>query len=100
MTMNNLEAEIAKAKKQAADRIKKLKREALLEQKKIDARVIALLREQDPHTYAQLSASAIADLANARGTRAARARRGQPASPSVVGIDDVEASGALTQWGA
>ncbi|BCT74202.1 hypothetical protein SCMU_00440 [Sinomonas cyclohexanicum] len=74
----NLDAEIAKAKKQAAQRIAKLKREAAAEQKKIDAKVIELLREQEPALHEALARQAVDALAAAKGKSAKSMRR--PAS--------------------
>ena len=88
MTMTKLEAEIAKAKKQANDRIRKLKREAAAEQRKIDERVIELLREQDPDRYGQLVAQATGILTAARAKRPNNARRAVPGS-----ADSAAASG-------
>lgn len=69
-----LDAEIAKAKKQAAERIAKLKREAAAEQKKIDAKVIDLLRGRQPELYQGLVQEAMKALAEGRirSTRAGR----------------------------
>lgn len=78
----NLDAEIAKARKQAAERIAKLKREAAAEQKKIDAKVIELLREQDPSLHERLSRSAVEALAAAKRTGSVGARRAAPTSSS------------------
>ena len=78
----NLDAEIAKAKKQAADRIAKLKREAAAEQKKIDAKVIELLREQEPTLHERLSRSAVEVLATAKRTGSVSVRRAAPTSSS------------------
>lgn len=63
---SQLDAEIAKAKKQAADRIAKLKREAAAKQKKIDTKVIELLREQQPALYEGLARQAVDALASAK----------------------------------
>ena len=80
----NLDAEIAKARKQAAERIAKLKREAAAEQKKIDAKVIELLREQEPALHERLSLAAVEVLAGA-----VRVRRAAPTSSSErTNIDD------------
>ena len=69
-----LDAEIAKAKKQAAERIAKLKREAAAEQKKIDTKVIALLRGREPELYRGLVQEAMQALADSRirSTRTSR----------------------------
>lgn len=74
MITANLDAEIAKAKKQAAARIAKLKRDAAAEQKKVDAKVIELLREQEPDLHEGLSRQAVGVLAvgKAAGTKSVR----------------------------
>lgn len=77
-----LDAEIAKARKQAADRIAKLKREAAAEQKKIDAKVIELLREQEPDLHERLTREAVNALAAAKRTGSVGVRRGAPTQSS------------------
>ncbi|MGG5172433.1 hypothetical protein ACQR35_09690 [Pseudarthrobacter sp. J1738] len=74
MISTYLDAEIAKARKQASDRIAKLKRDAAAEQTKIDAKVIELLREQDTTVYERLSGEAVEILAAAKskGSRTVR----------------------------
>ena len=69
-----LDAEIAKAKKQAAERIAKLKREAAAEQKKIDTKVIDLLRGRQPELYQGLVQEAMQALTEGR-IRSTRTRR-------------------------
>lgn len=78
----NLDAEIAKARKQAAERIAKLKREAAAEQKKIDAKVIELLREQEPALHERLSRSAVEVLATARTKNTKGVGRAAPTDSS------------------
>lgn len=72
----HLEAEIARAKKQAAERISKLKREAAAEQRRIDSKVVDLLREQNGPLYDRLAAEAVDALAAARAHRSKSARGG------------------------
>lgn len=85
----NLDAEIAKARKQAAERIAKLKREAAAEQKKVDAKVIELLRDQEPDLHERLSRSAVEVLATAKRTGSMGGRRAAPTSASEpTSIDD------------
>jgi dsDNA-specific endonuclease/ATPase MutS2 len=84
-----LDAEIAKARKQAADRIAKLKREAAAEQKKIDAKVIELLREQEPELHERLTSAAANDLATAKAKSSKGVRRAAPTNSSEpTNIDD------------
>lgn len=91
-----LDAEIAKARKQAADRIAKLKRDAAAEQKKIDAKVIELLREQEPDLHERLTRAAVNALAAAKRTGSVGVRRAAPTKSSApMSIDDARgASGA------
>jgi hypothetical protein len=85
----HLDAEIAKARKQAAERIAKLKREAAAEQKKIDAKVIELLREQDPALHEGLSRQAVEVLATANAKSAKGVRRAATSNTSEpTSIDD------------
>ena len=79
-----LDAEIAKARKQAAERIAKLKREAAAEQKKIDAKVIDLLRGREPELYQGLVEEAMQILADGRG-RSARTNRNSATTSSSLG---------------
>jgi hypothetical protein len=77
-----LDAEIAKARKQAAERIAKLKREAAAEQKKIDAKVIELLREQEPELHERLTSAAANALAAAKAKSSKDVRRAAPTKSS------------------
>jgi hypothetical protein len=86
-TITDLDAEIAKAKKQAAARIAKLKREAAAEQKKIDAKVIELLRTQDPDLYDTLVRSALDGLEARRAKSSDSARRSAAATGSPAPAD-------------
>ena len=74
----HLEAEIAKAKKQAAERIAKLKREAAAEQKKIDAKVIELLRDRQHDLYEGLVRDAMDALAAVKAKSSKGVRRAAP----------------------
>lgn len=85
----HLDAEIAKARKQASDRIAKLKREAAAEQKKVDAKVIELLRTQEPTLHERLARQAVDALATGRATNAKVVRRAAPkATLAPMSIDD------------
>ncbi|MCG2623005.1 DUF1664 domain-containing protein [Arthrobacter sp. I2-34] len=90
----HLDAEIAKAKKQAAQRIAKLKREAAAEQKKIDAKVIELLRQQYPDQYEGLVREAMDALAAARAKNSKGARRPAPTKPVEPQLWNNDADGA------
>lgn len=87
----HLDAEIAKAKKQAAERIAKLKREAAAEQKKIDAKVNELLRDQQPGLYEGLVREAVEALAAARA-RSSKGVRGAVSTnlsePRLTSVDE------------
>ncbi|TYC99906.1 hypothetical protein FQ377_00020 [Arthrobacter echini] len=80
--MASLDAEIAKAKKQAAARIAKLKRDAAAEQEKIDAKVIELLCEQEPALYEGLTRQAVGALAAGKAAGSKNVRRAAPLESS------------------
>lgn len=67
----NLEELIAAERAKANARIVKLRAAAAAEQKRLDAKVVALLKEHNPEVYAQLSAQARAAL-NAEKTERSR----------------------------
>lgn len=73
--VTNLDREIEKAKTAHAAKLKKLKRAAAAEQQRLDERVLAILREQHPESYAQLARQAADDLAAEKTERARRARQ-------------------------
>jgi hypothetical protein len=83
MIANQLDSEIAKARKQAAARIAKLKRAAAAEQERIDSKVIGLLREQQPDLYDQLARRAAGAVETAKAARAARASRMAPTTQQI-----------------
>ena len=95
MPNTHLEAEIAKAKKQAADRIAKLKRAAAAEQRAIDAGVIALLRERYATIYQQLADESVDALVAARAKRSNRARRKPTIQPTLIPESNDEISNTL-----
>lgn len=71
MTISHLEQEIERAKKAHAARMARLRRKAAAEQKRIDDKVVELLREADAVLYARLADEARDQLAALpkRGTR-------------------------------
>lgn len=81
--ISNLAAEIAKAKQQAAVKIAKLKRAAAAEQRRIDGKVVDLLRDQKLDLYERLTLAAIEALAADKATRAGRAKKGTLPTSSV-----------------
>lgn len=76
----NLDAEITKAKKQAAEKIAKLKRAAAAEQRRIDERVLDLLRTKKPEVYEQFVHDAKAVLDMEKAQRSTRAKKATPSS--------------------
>lgn len=88
-TMSHLEEEIARARKAHAQRIARLKRAAAAQQKRIDAKTLALLREQHPDLHDRLAAEA-AELVDAERTeRSRRSRRTGPA-PESAGLETAQ----------
>ena len=85
-TKTELEKLIEAERAKAAAKIAKLKRDAEAEQRKVDAGVVALLKEQKPDLYDRLSGEVRAALATERSQRSAKAKRaavtssGQPVS--------------------
>lgn len=62
-------------RKKANARIAKLKRDAAAEQRKVDAKVVELLKEQKPELHARLESEAKALLAAEKAERSAKAKR-------------------------
>ena len=60
---NNLDELIEQERRRASERIAKLKRAAAAEQRRVDARVVELLREQKPDLYDRLAREAAEVLA-------------------------------------
>lgn len=74
-TMSTLDELIETERKRAAERIAKLKRAAAAEQRRIDEKVVVILREQDADLYARLAGEASAGLADEKAKRSSRARK-------------------------
>lgn len=74
----HLDAEIARARKVHAERIAKLKRAAAAEQRRIDEKIVRLLKEVEPEQYEQFAAQAVDALAAEKVKRSQRARRHVP----------------------
>lgn len=90
---SNLDELIEQERRRAAERIAKLKRAAAAEQKRVDARVIELLKAQKPDLYGRLSAEARAALDAEKASRSARAKgrtsteQGDPAPEATDQVD-------------
>ena len=85
----NLEELIEQERRRASERIAKLKRAATAEQRRIDEKVIDLLRDQSPDLYDRLSGEA-ADALEAE--KAKRSRRAKKAASSSGSVNDRTAS--------
>lgn len=72
---NNLDELIEQERRRASERIAKLKRAAAAEQRRVDARVVELLREQKPDLYDRLAREAAEVLAADKATRSSRAKK-------------------------
>lgn len=77
-----LEALIAAEREKANARIAKLRREAAAEQRRVDAKVVELLRAQKKDLYDRLSTEARAALDAEKAERSARAK-GRTATENV-----------------
>ncbi|PCC45839.1 hypothetical protein [Brevibacterium aurantiacum] len=80
----NLDELIEQERRRAAERIAKLKRDAADEQRRIDARVIDLLREEHGDLYDDLAKRSAGLLAAERSKRAKRAKKAAARSSDVV----------------
>ena len=79
----NLDELIEQERKRAAARIAKLKRVAAAEQRRIDAKVICLLREQQGDLYDLLAREAADALAAEKARRSSRAKAAASTSTDV-----------------
>lgn len=70
-----LEKLIEAERKKAADKIAKLKRDAQAEQRKVDLKVVELLKAKHPDAYEQFVGEARASLASERAERSRKAKR-------------------------
>ena len=80
----NLDELIEQERRRAANRIAKLKRAAAEEQRRVDARVIELLREEHVDLYDDLAKRSTELLAAERDKRAKRAKKAASRSSNVV----------------
>lgn len=83
-TTTNLDELIEQERRRASERIAKLKRAAAADQRRIDGKVIDLLRDQNSDLYDRLSQEACEALAAEKAKRSRRAKKA--ASP--VGADN------------
>lgn len=88
-TTTNLDELIEQERRRASERITKLKRAAAAELRRIDGKVIDLLRDQSPDLYDRLSEEA-ADALEAE--KAKRSRHAKNAASSSGSVNDGAAS--------
>ena len=98
----NLEELIAAERERANERIAKLKRAAAAEQRKVDARVVDLLRLTEPDLYERLAREAVDALAREKAKRSKRAKAAAEPSPAEPvgdgGSPDGDAPGTRQPW--
>lgn len=102
MTDTNLDLLIAAEREKANKRIAKLRRAAAIEQRKLDDKVVELLKEQKPDLYERLAddARAALDAENARRSRKPKSSAGKGASEPAVGdvVTEVHREEAQQPW--
>lgn len=81
-TKTNLDELIDQERRRASERIAKLKRAAAAEQRRIDGKVIDLLRDQNPDLYDRLSHEASEGLVEEKTRRSRRAKKAASSSGS------------------
>ena len=84
--MTNLNDLIDAERKRASEKIAKLKRAAADEQRRVDERVVALLREDKPELYESLATRATDALAAEKAKRSGRAQTAASPVPTVLGL--------------
>lgn len=82
-TTSNLDELIEKERRRASERIAKLKRAAAAEQRRVDEKVVDLLREQNAEFYERLAREAKDALADEKAKRAERAKKAAVPTSSV-----------------
>lgn len=95
-----LEKLIEAERNKAAAKIAKLKRDAAAEQRKVDAKVVELLKEQKPELHARLEGEANALLDAEKAKRSAKAKRAaeeSAAEPVATAVDTNEHSEEVRQ---
>lgn len=90
--MTNLDDLIDAERKRASEKIAKLKRAAADEQRRVDERVVALLREDKPELYESLATRATDALAAEKAKRSRRAKAAASPVPTVLGTSVPQAS--------
>lgn len=97
-----LEALIAAEREKANARIAKLRREAAVEQRKVDARVVELLKAQKPELYARLEGEARAALDAEKAARSRKAKRAvsptEPESAPEAATPDEPGEEVMQPW--
>lgn len=88
-TTTNLDVLIEQERRRASGRIAKRKRAAAAEQRRIDGKVIDLLRHQNPDLYDRLSQEASEALV---AEKTKRSRRAKKAASSAGAVNDGTAS--------
>ena len=83
--MTNLNDLIDAERKRASEKIAKLKRAAADEQRRVDERVVALLREDKLELYESLATRATDALAAEKAKRSRRAKSAASAVPAALG---------------
>ena len=90
--MTNLDDLIDAERKRAALKIAKLKRVAAEEQRRVDERVVPLLREDKPELYESLATRATDALAAEKAKRSLRAKTAASPVPTVLSPSVPQAS--------
>ena len=85
--LTNLDREIEKVKKAHAVKLAKLRRVAAAEQRRLDERVLAILRDQHPSSYERLVQQASDALTTEKAERARRARQAHETGKTTVSSD-------------
>lgn len=99
-TTSNLDELIAAERAKANARIAKLKRDAAAEQRRVDAKVIEVLKEHHADVYDNLAAQARELIAAEKAKRSAKAKRAveEPAAePVTTTADTTEHSEEVSQ---
>lgn len=101
-TMSTLDELIEAERKRAAERIVKLKRAAAAEQRRIDEKVVSLLREQNADLYEKLASKARGALADEKAMRSSRAKKSVTPASTVpdqhVSRDDDHGEEVSVSW--
>lgn len=96
----HLDELIAAERKRANERIAKLKRAAAAEQRKVDAKVVDLLRDQEPDLYGRLAREAGDTLVAEKAKRSKRAKASAEPTDPVPGEAAAQADGRPHDEGA